>query len=119
MTFVPGEPSAAATDDKSGGSRLRFPVAVSERLLLFSVALQAVDILIMILVLRHGFFTSGRGPLGLLLGISPAAVWIIMKTSAFVVLILAAMKGRRLLILALDAWFVVFDLFNLVMLCLW
>jgi hypothetical protein len=109
MALFPGEPRAA-TDESAGQERLRFRVAVSERLLLLSVALQAVDVLVMILAVRRGFFTMGRGPLGRLAGLSPAAVWIIMKSSAFLVLILAAMRGTRLVILALNAWFVAFDL---------
>jgi hypothetical protein len=99
MTFAPGEPTAARK------SRLGLPVAVSERLLLFSVLLQTVDVVIMIVAVRRGFFSVGRGPIGNAVGLGPLPVWIIMKTSAFMVLILAVLRGRRWLILALDAWF--------------
>jgi hypothetical protein len=112
MAIVPGEPLEAEAD------KPRIAFRVSERLVLFSVALQALDILIMILAVRRGFFAVGRGPLMHLTGLQPAVVWLIMKTSAFLVLILSAMKGRRLLIVLLNVWFLVFDAFNLAMMYL-
>jgi hypothetical protein len=114
MTFAPGQPTAAPTKK----SRLGLPMAVSDRLLLFSVFLQTVDIVIMIVAVRRGFFSMGSGPIGHAVGLGPLPVWIILKTSAFMVLILAVLRGRRWLILALDAWFLAFALFGSAMLML-
>ena len=112
MTFAPGEPPAARK------SRFGLPVEVSERLLLFSVILQAVDVVIMVVAVRRGFFSMGSGPIGHAVGLGPLPVWIILKTSAFMVLILAVLRGRRWLVLALDAWFLAFALFVTLMLML-
>ena len=87
--------------------------AISNGLIYFSVALQALDALLTILNIRQGLFSYGPGPFGRVLGLGPAATWVLMKTSALSILILAVMHGRRWLLLMLDAWFVGLSAFML------
>jgi hypothetical protein len=92
------------------------PTGISTRLLVLSIAIQIVDIVIMVVAIRRGLFSFGPGPVGRLVGLGPATIWLIFKTSGFAVLILAVFRGRRWLILLLNAWFAAFIVFNIAIL---
>lgn len=75
---------------------------ISNGLILVYISIQVADILLMIVASGRGYFRLGAGPIGHLLGLNQLGVWLIMKTSAFVVLITAVLAGRRRLLLCLN-----------------
>lgn len=99
---------ASAASPVSGGNR------ISTGLILVYLALQVADILFMIVACGKGYFRIGGAPIAHLLGLNYLGVWLIMKTSAFVVLIIAVLTGRRRLLLFLNCWFAALLIWNVV-----
>lgn len=98
ISQTPQQSASIASPASSGKS-------ISTGLILVYLAIQVADILFMIVASSKGYFRLGASPVAHLFGLSQLGVWIIMKTSAFVVLILAVLFGRRRLILFLNFCF--------------